>query len=71
MPDPLQELLAAGAVPTTSFPPTSRYAGNGVDAHDPLTFVAVSTVLLVFAAAASLVPALRILRLDPARILKG
>ena len=25
MPDPLQELLAAGAVPTTSFPPTSRY----------------------------------------------
>jgi predicted permease len=43
----------------------------GVGAHDPLTFVAVSTVLLVFAAAASLVPALRILRLDPARILRG
>ena len=35
MPDPLQELLAAGAVPTTSFPPTSRYAGIGVDAYDP------------------------------------
>ena len=32
MTDPLQELLAAGAVPTTSFPPTSRYAGVGVDA---------------------------------------
>jgi hypothetical protein len=33
--DPLQELLAAGAVPTTSFPPTSRYADVGVSAHDP------------------------------------
>jgi predicted permease len=43
----------------------------GVGAHDPLTLVTVSTVLLVFAAAASFVPALRILRLDPARILKG
>jgi hypothetical protein len=35
MPDPLQELLAAGAVPTTAFPPTSRYADVGVDAFDP------------------------------------
>jgi hypothetical protein len=35
VPDPLQELLAAGAVPTTAFPPTSRYAEVGVDAHDP------------------------------------
>jgi hypothetical protein len=35
MPDPLQELLAAGAVPTTTFPPTSRYASAGVDAWDP------------------------------------
>jgi hypothetical protein len=35
MADPLQDLLAAGAVPTTSFPPTSRYAGVGVDAWDP------------------------------------
>lgn len=35
MPDPLQELLAAGAVPTTSFSPTSRYADVGVDAWDP------------------------------------
>jgi len=35
MPDPLQELLAAGAVPTTTFPPTSRYADVGVDAWDP------------------------------------
>lgn len=35
MPDPLQALLAAGAVPTTTFPPTSRYAAAGVDAFDP------------------------------------
>lgn len=35
MADPLEALLAAGAVPTTSFPPTSRYAGTGVTAHDP------------------------------------
>lgn len=35
MPDPLQELLSSGAVPTTSFPPTSRYAGVGVDVWDP------------------------------------
>ena len=35
MPDPLQELLAAGAIPTTTFPPTSRYSESGVDAWDP------------------------------------
>jgi hypothetical protein len=35
MPDPLKELLAAGAVPTTAFPPTSRYATIGVTAYDP------------------------------------
>ncbi|GHG00559.1 LysM domain-containing protein [Streptomyces zaomyceticus] len=33
MPDPLQALLAAGAVPTVSLPPTSRYAAVGVTAH--------------------------------------
>lgn len=35
MADPLQELLAAGAIPSTSFPPTSRYAETKVTAHDP------------------------------------
>jgi hypothetical protein len=34
MPDPLQELLAAGALPSTAFPPTSRYANIGVEAWD-------------------------------------
>jgi hypothetical protein len=35
MADPLQALLAAGAVPTTTFPPTSRYASTAVEAWDP------------------------------------
>lgn len=35
MPDPLQSLLAAGAVPVTTFPPTSRYASTPVNAWDP------------------------------------
>ena len=37
MTDPLQALLDAGAVPTTSFPPTSRYAGIETAAWDPCT----------------------------------
>jgi hypothetical protein len=35
MADPLQELLAAGVIPKTTFPPTSRYSGTPVDAWDP------------------------------------
>ncbi len=35
MPDPLQQLLAAGLVPTTTFPPTSRYLGVGVRLYHP------------------------------------
>ncbi len=34
MADPLQALLAAGAVPTSTFPPTSRYANAGVAVYD-------------------------------------
>lgn len=33
--DPLQALLSAGAVPSVSFPPTSRYADVGVAHHVP------------------------------------
>jgi predicted permease len=43
----------------------------GVTPHDPLTFAAVAGVLLLVAIASSLVPALRILRLDPAKILRS
>jgi hypothetical protein len=35
VPDALQALLDAGAVPTTAFPPTSRYADVGLDAWSP------------------------------------
>lgn len=35
MPDPLQQLLGAGVVPTTSLPPTSRYADVGTATHAP------------------------------------
>lgn len=35
MPDPLQALLAGGAVPSTAFLPTSRYAGVGVATYTP------------------------------------
>lgn len=43
----------------------------GVERHDPLTFSAIAALLLVAAAIASLVPALRIVRIDPAKILRG
>lgn len=35
MTDPLQELLSTGAIPTTSYPPTSRYADTQVRMWDP------------------------------------
>lgn len=46
MKDPLQLLLAAGAVPATSYPPTSRYAGVPVlrldrgDGEPPVAYLA-------------------------------
>lgn len=42
-----------------------------VDSHDPLTFAGVAVLFLTVAAAASVLPALRILRLDPAATLRG
>ena len=42
----------------------------GVDSHDPWTFVAGVAFLLIVAAIASVVPALKILRLDPAQALR-
>jgi len=43
----------------------------GVRATDTLTFVATAGILLLATVLASLVPALRILRLDPARTLRN
>ena len=42
----------------------------GVGAKDPLTFAVVGATLLIVAVGASLVPALRIFRLDPATTLR-
>jgi ABC-type antimicrobial peptide transport system permease subunit len=42
----------------------------GVKENDPTTFAAMAGVLLLVAAAASLVPALRILKMDPAETLR-
>ncbi len=42
----------------------------GVSTTDPVTFAAVAAMLLIVASVASLVPAMRILRLDPAEILR-
>jgi putative ABC transport system permease protein len=42
----------------------------GVSANDPLTFVGVLLVLLVVATAASVIPALRAARVDPAVVLR-
>ncbi len=43
----------------------------GVQPADPVTFAVTAAVLLAVAAMASLVPALRILRLDAARTLRN
>jgi predicted permease len=58
---------AALAVPASSLVSSVLY---GVAERDPLTYVAAAAFLFVVAAIASLLPALRILRLDPATTLR-
>ena len=43
----------------------------GVKENDPLTFAAMAAVLLGVATLASLIPALRILKMDPAQTLRS
>ncbi|MBZ5728878.1 MAG: ABC transporter permease [Acidobacteriia bacterium] len=43
----------------------------GIQPTDPLTFIATAAILLAVALLASLIPALRLLRLDPARTLRS
>ena len=42
----------------------------GVQANDPLTFAGVSVTLLLVAVVASLLPALRVRRVDPVALLR-
>jgi ABC-type antimicrobial peptide transport system permease subunit len=42
----------------------------GIQASDPLTFVAVSALLLIVALAASLIPAYRAARVEPIKALR-
>jgi ABC-type antimicrobial peptide transport system permease subunit len=44
---------------------------NGVDTHDPVAFGAVVVVLLTVALLASVLPARRAARVDPARVLRS
>ncbi len=63
--------LAVGAVIARAL---TKYIATllwGVEPNDPLTLVAVAVMLLLVAIIASVLPALRILRLDPAQTLRS
>jgi len=60
-----------GATASLGFVRLLRHFVWGISVTDPVTFVAVAAILLAVASIASLGPALRILRLDPARALRG
>jgi predicted permease len=62
--------VAAGTLPALAFARLLRHLIWGVSATDPATFVAAALALVAVAGAASLAPALRILRLDPATTLR-
>lgn len=62
--------VAAGLIASMGIVNTLRAFVWGVSPTDPLTFAAVAALFLTVAAIASLLPALRILRLDPAATLR-
>jgi ABC-type antimicrobial peptide transport system permease subunit len=61
---------AIGTLASLGFVPLLRHFLWGVSATDPVTFLAVGAILLAVASLASVGPALRILRLDPAKALR-
>ena len=63
--------VAAGAVASLPVTRLLRSFLWGVQPGDPVTFASVIGTLLLVAFAASLLPALRVLRLDPARTLRA
>ena len=66
--------IGAGAGLMLAWPVTQALDNRGflwgVGSHDPATFIAGAGFLLLVAAVASVVPALKILRLDPAQALR-
>jgi predicted permease len=62
--------VVAGVAGSIAALPLVRHFVWGVSVSDPATYAGVSVLLLTVAAAASVVPALRILRLDPAITLR-
>ena len=62
--------IAAGSVLAAFASRLLRHLIWGVRPGDPVTFAVVAMVLLVVAAAASFIPALRIMRLNPAQTLR-
>lgn len=63
--------IAAGLALSTVAAKLMKSLVFGVKQNDPATFVAMAAVLLAVAALASLVPALRILKMDPAETLRA
>jgi predicted permease len=61
---------AIGLPVSLAFAPLLRHYVWGISTTDPVTFVSVAALLLMVSIVASVVPALRILRLDPAAVLK-
>jgi ABC-type lipoprotein release transport system permease subunit len=63
--------LASGLALTLVVLRVMHSALFGVSSYDPLTLMATATLLLVLAAVASLLPALRITRIQPAEVLRA
>lgn len=63
--------LAAGLVLAAIGVRTLRSFVYGVTVFDPATYIGVGVLLLTVAAVASILPSLRVLRLDPARTLRA
>jgi putative ABC transport system permease protein len=63
--------LASGLALTLVVLRVMRSALFGVSSYDPLTLMATGALLLVLAAVASLLPALRITRIQPAEVLRA
>jgi predicted lysophospholipase L1 biosynthesis ABC-type transport system permease subunit len=63
--------VAIGAIAALGFARLLEHFVWGVSTRDPLTFAAVAALLLAIATVASLVPALKVLRVDPSSALRA